>query len=288
MVVRLGDRELRLFADPLDDLARQSRPLRSAQSQPPFHRAAARPPGEATARSRSTPCSSADGVAAEFLAEGDRGGVHEVRPSGFDDLRELLGLSSAAPGRARRAQEGDRCRSRAQPPGGSPRESCRSKTATHSPRRSGSPCVRGVRRRDGQAPRSCSCSSRFRSRSGTRRSGTARDSRRRRLLGRVTDRGGDSSVDHAQSPRSPLHTCLLISASASRIAGSTGRPRNREVVDRPLCLCSPQGARRDPHLAHRIVLDPELVCIGLDIRPCARSFPRWTEVVFGPTSSKSA
>jgi hypothetical protein len=32
------------------------------------------------------------GVAAELLAERHRGGVHQVRPAGLDDLGELLGL----------------------------------------------------------------------------------------------------------------------------------------------------------------------------------------------------
>ena len=38
--------------------------------------------------------------------------------------------------------------------------------------------------------------------------------------------------------------------------------RDREVLHRPLGLGPPQGLGRDPDLAHRVVLDPELAVVG--------------------------
>jgi hypothetical protein len=45
------------------------------------------------------------------------------------------------------------------------------------------------------------------------------------------------------------------------------RARDREVLDRALGLCTPEGLGRDADLAHRVVLDPELLVAVHGIDP---------------------
>ena len=120
------------------------------------------------------------GVAAELLAEGDGGGIHEVGAAGLDDAsstappspRATTARWSSAGMRSsmQRAGDGDVHRGGEDVVG----------------RLRGVDVVVGVHRRAerarwraSRAPRSCSCSRRCRSRSGRCRSGTGRGARRR-------------------------------------------------------------------------------------------------------------
>ena len=109
------------------------------------------------------------------------------------------------------------------------------------------------------------------------------------------------------APRSTLVSAAaaLMRARAWTSAGSSGLAADREVLDGPLGLRPPQGVRRDPHLAHGVVLDAE---VGHDLegtrarcsqycsaRPCrstsyavASAFPNTSRRAWCRASSRAA
>ena len=206
------------------------------------------------------------GVAAELLAEGHRGGVHQVGAAGLDDVRALGRLALerrrevlAAPG------------SRSWTTAASVAATC-TRGREHVVRR-----LRGVdvvvrvhraaealRRRASRAPRSCSCSIECPSRSGRRRSGTGR----RRCPRRPRRRRRRS---RRRRPASSTPSSALTRAAAALMRASACDLGRLEAVAPEIGKFSTarwvwarhSASRGDAHLAHRVVLDAVLARVRL-------------------------
>ncbi len=159
------------------------------------------------------------GVAAELLAEPDRRRVLEVGPAGLDDRPELLllgderGVEPLEGGQqvvldGHRGRQLERGRDRV----------VRALAAVDVVVRVDLPAAEPGARRGGRRPRSCSCWSRCRSRSGRRRSGTGRRARRRRP--RAPRPAIAAATSASSRPSSPF-----VSAAASLTSASARRKR---------------------------------------------------------------
>ena len=93
------------------------------------------------------------------------------------------------------------------------------------------------------------------------------------------DHGGHVALDHAQVGVD-LRGRRLDRAEGVDELRLDGPARHREVLHRPLRLGAPPGRGRDPDLAHRVVLDPDVVLghaptVGPDL-----AFPSMTDLAF--------
>ena len=68
-----------------------------------------------------------------------------------------------------------------------------------------------------------------------------------------------TSSGSTPSSRLTIAAAPLIDAERADQRPLDPEARDREVLDRPLGLGPPPGGGRHPHLAHRVVLDAELV-----------------------------
>ena len=213
------------------------------------------------ARCARSPSLDLRGVAAELLAEGHRRGVHEVGAARLHDRSEPL-RAPAAQRRARGARaRGAAARSIDAHDGevDGRREHVvgrlrRVDVVVRVDRRS-----RAARRRARRSPRSCSCSTTCPTRSGRRRSGSGRPTCPSRPRRAASWMASPMSFGITFSRPLTVAAAPLIEASAPISSRSMRRARDREVLDRPLGLRPPAGVGGHPHLAHGVVLDPELV-----------------------------
>ncbi len=197
------------------------------------------------------------GVAGELLAEGDRGGVHQVGAAGLHDVRELrcLRLQATREQLERRDQVCcDRLHGGDVDRGGEHvvgrLRGVHVVVRVHRRARAGG--TRGSR-----PPRWCSCSTRCPSRSGRRRSGTGRRGARRSP--RRLRRRWPPPPPAASTPSSALASAAarLIWASAAMWGPASPRPEIGKFSTARWVWAAYRASLRHPHLAHRVVLDPE-------------------------------
>ena len=281
VVLRLGDRQLGLGGEQLDDLLRESERRVDAG---PGGGAAQRNLGDAgECRLHALDAEAhLTGVAAELLAERDRGGVHEVRAAGLHRVLPQLGLRLEGDGEVvergdervdERLRDGDvhggrehvvrrlrgvhvvvRVHVRTEDAGG---ESGEHLVHVHVRRRAGARLV-GVDRELTVV-------------------GTGGH-----LVGGLGDRVGDGPVEGSQLL---VRECsgLLDARERGDLGGLQALARDREVLDGALRLCAIERVHGNPHLAHGVVLD------AVPLRVCATVLVGHSEpsLVAGPCPSVS-
>ncbi len=212
-------------------------------------------------------------VAAELLAQGDRGGVHQVGATGFDDGRPLLRLGLQRSGEVgqRRHQVGDDALGRGHVDGG--REDVvgrlrsvdvvvRVHLAAQGLSRQGGQHLVGVHVRAGARP-----GLEYVDRE------VPVDLTRGHLLGRRRDRSGDLAFHHAQ-PGVHRRCRRLDQRERPDLASLQTTARDRKVLDCPLGLRLVQRVHRHPHVTHGVVFDavlPGFARTVLDRPGCRRA-----------------
>ena len=199
------------------------------------------------------------GVAAELLAEGDRGGVHQVGAPGLHHRGVGGGLLVEHPGQVvEGGQQVAATRTAAatwMAVGNTSLDDCDALTSSLG-------CTGSAERRrsrGGRSPRWRSCWWTCPSRSGTCRPGTASSQRpSATCCAAVDDGGGHVAVDHPEVGVDLRRGRLDRPEGVDQLR-LDGPPRHGEVLHRPLRLGAPAGRGRHPHLAHRVVLDPDVV-----------------------------